>query len=894
MAEQWRQAKKIFNEALRLDLDEREVFLAAACSKDDPLRREVESLLSSFDDAESFLEAPAVGEVADVMLTENNRLADGAAFRHYRIISQIGSGGMGEVYLAEDTILKRQVAVKLLNNVSANNPDHLNRFFQEARAASALNHPNILTIYEIGDFEDTSYIATELVKGKTLRETIKSDEIVLNKVLDIVIQLANALAAAHEAGIVHRDIKPENIMLRDDGLVKVLDFGLAKLTQEKSKVADKDASTRMQVNTQAGIIIGTVAYMSPEQARGKRVDARTDVWSLGIVLYEMLTSRQPFRGETSSDVMAAILKTQPAPLAKLNNEIPDELVRIVSKTLEKNRDERYQSVNDLLIDLKHLRKQLEFEAEQTTSPAQGETKIVDSPATRPHALSSAEFIFTEIGRHKRGFLSALAAIGLAATIGFGYWYFTLDPANTKPIESIAVLPLENLSGDASQDYFADGMTDAVITELAKIGSLRIISRTSTMLYKGTPKKISEIARELNVDAIVVGTVLRSGDKVRIATQMFRAATDKNIWSNSYERSLGDVLGLQSEVARGIVSEIKANLTTAERANLSRNQPTNPNALDAYLKGVFYWNQAIYSTGSTQEVKALYLKSFDYFVQAIDIEPNNAQSHAGLAQAYHWLGSLGFTEYYPKSKEAALTAIRLDETNPQAHGALAWVLWHDEWKFEESEREMLRVIELNPNDNRHGYALLLSSLGRHDDAIAAVKLGEPLDPFNIAFKENIGWIYVDARQYKTAEDRFRVLVEANPNDTYPRRGLATAFAYQGRHQEAIAEQLKVVTQQKGNPATNAQLAWFYAMAGQRTEAVKILDEVTKPVNSSTKEVRIARVYGILREKEQALAWLEKAFTAHLQDILSIKKDPSFDTLRDDPRFQDLLRRVGFPY
>jgi TolB-like protein/tetratricopeptide (TPR) repeat protein len=518
----------------------------------------------------------------------------------------------------------------------------------------------------------------------------------------------------------------------------------------------------------------------------------------------------------------------------------------------------------------------------------------EDEALPPERALTIEPAAPRAGFSKRALVVAVAGVALLLFAGAWVLYRQKTSATAPAaIRSVAVLPLENLSGDGAQEYFADGMTDALITELAKVGHLRVISRNSSVQFKGTRKRITDIAGELEVDAVITGTALRAGDKVRIATQMFRAGSEQNIWSNSYERSTGDVLALQADVARGIAGEIKVRLTGEEQAGVSPARFVRPEAQDAYLKGRFYWHQAIYFNGPMEERKPLYLKSFDYFQQAINIEPDNAQAHAGLAEAYHWLGSIGFPEYYPKSKEESLAALRLDDNNAQAHAALAWALWRDEWKFAEAEREMKRVIALNPNDNRHGYALLLSCLGRHDEALREVAIGEPLDPLNVAFKSNIGWMLIDARQYQAAEKRLRALIETNPEDDYSRQALTAALAYQGAARRSHRGTAQDNCPSKSQPQTNAILAWFYATAGQRNEALKILDKVTKSPESAAKAVRIAKTYAVLGDKEQVFVWLEKAFAAHLQEILSIRIDPAFDNLQADPRFQNLRRRIGFP-
>lgn len=825
-------------------------------------------------------------------------LSPSASLGRYEILSPLGAGGMGEVYLAKDARLNRQIALKILPENIAADRDRVRRFEREAQAASALNHPNILTVYEIGQTNGQHFIAMEFVEGETLRRRLQTAQLEIAESLDVATQIAAALNAAHRSGIVHRDIKPENVMVREDGLVKVLDFGLAKLTEKKTDVpVDTEAPTRAQVRTMPGMVLGTARYMSPEQARGQEVDARTDIWSLGAVLYEMLAGKPPFAGETTSDTISAILSKNPAPLSAYRPDIPKELERLVGKTLRKNREERYQHIKDLLIDLKDFKQELEFseKLERSAAPSKNEEATAGKAAVVTAAQSAqtrsrAEYIFREIKRHKRGFLAVFTILLLSA-MGLGYWFYSNRTAstNTKQIKSIAVLPLENLSGDASQDYFADGMTDAVITELAKIGNLRVISRNSTMQYKGARKKIAEIARELDVDGVIEGTVLRSGDKVRISLQMFRAANDQNIWSNSYERDIRDVLTLQSEVSRGIVSEIKVKLSAEERANLSRQTSVKPEAQDALFQGRYYFYQAV---NTTSERKVLFDKSIEHLRRAISIEPNYAEAYAALATSYHWSVPIyPGSEVYPKSIEAAQRAIQIDETNALAHHALAYCAWNYNWDAVTAEKEYKRAIELDSNQGHGGYALLLSALANHDEAIREIKLAESADPLNLYLKNLVAVIYVNARQYDKAIEQCRYVNTLNPNQPDIQIGLVSSLTYKGMYQEALAETQRFLAMTKTPPESSLRLAWVYAMAGRREEAIKILNESRKQPEEKQNLVFMARIYAALGDKDQAIFWLEKSIPLRNPGLRWLKVPPEFDKIRDDPRFQDLLRRVG---
>ncbi|HZH35289.1 MAG TPA: FlgO family outer membrane protein, partial [Pyrinomonadaceae bacterium] len=551
---------------------------------------------------------------------------------HYRILQKIGAGGMGEVFLAEDTRLRRKIALKVLPENISGDKERLRRFEQEAFAVSALNHPNILTIYEFGAENGCHFLASEFVEGETLRERL-NDELSLKEAVGIAEQIAFALAAAHAAGIVHRDIKPENIMLRrDDGIVKVLDFGLAKLTEKKEANLDTEAETRALVQTNPGVVMGTVSYMSPEQARGKDTDARTDIFSLGVVMYEMLTGRLPFQGETISDVIAAILKSEPASPTDFNSEIPFEVERIVLKTLAKDREERYQTAKDLLVDLRRLKRQIEIgaEIEQTKPPAKSVENAAGNAtqilAARP--TSSAEYVASEVKKHKLPFL-LLSVILLSAIGGLGIWYSNNRSANTKQIESIAVLPFQNASGNADNEYLSDGMTESLIGSLSQIPNLNVKARSSVFRYKGKETDLPKIAEELNVQAVLTGTVAQRGEQLILNLELVDGTTENVIWSEQYNRRQFDLVLLQSEIAKDVSNKLRAKLSGAEQNQIAKNYTTNSEAYQLYLKGRFFLNN-----GTRDGQK----KSIEYFKQAINLDPNFALGYAGMADAYTLLGT----------------------------------------------------------------------------------------------------------------------------------------------------------------------------------------------------------------------------------------------------------------
>ena len=809
------------------------------------------------------------------------------------------------MYLAQDTKLDRKVALKILPSEVAADRGRMSRFVQEAKAASALNHPNILTIYEIDQANSVQFIATEFIDGETLRQRMKSAPLKLGEMLAVSAQIAGALSAAHAAGITHRDIKPENVMLRRDGIAKVLDFGLAKLTELLlPDSVDTEAPTSFK--TDPGTVVGTAVYMSPEQARGMAVDARTDIFSLGVVMYEMVAECLPFEGSTSGEVVASILsEKEPPPLARYSREVPAELERIVSRALRKEREQRYQSAKDLMLDLQSLKQQLEFEArsERSMPPeSKGAMAATTAPeivatGTRPpsHSTSRIGLVTDALMLHRRSVILVATVVLVLFAGALAYkLLFRNAPTTTPPeIQSLAVLPLDNLSGDPAQDYFADGMTEELIASLSKIGNLRVISRTSVRRYKSARKPLKDIARELNVDAVVEGSVLRSGDRVHITLQLIHGATDRHVWAQSYQRDLRDILALQNEVGSAIASEIKIKLTPQEQGLLSNSRPVNPNVLEAYLKGRAYFDQGRNEPG--EKHSELLKWSIGYFKHAVNTDPTYAPAYSGLSQANQWLASSGSPELYPSAKDAATIALQIDDTLAEAHAALAFILQHSDWDLAGAEREYKRALELNPSysDAHSGYSLVLSAVGRHDEAIRQGTQALELDPLTIPFKGNLGRLYINARQYDRAIEYLRRVRDLEPNTSVVRVVLGVAYVHRGLYEEGIAE-IREGLGRRGSGAELLNLAWAYAMAGRKNEAIKILELFKRQTSGgSISKVQFAQVYTALGDKDHAFAWLEKAYEEHSDALGILKVDPAFDGLRTDLRFEDLLRRVGLP-
>ncbi len=708
-------------------------------------------------------------------------LSTNSLVSHYRIVSKIGEGGMGEVYLAQDTRLDRKVAIKFLNEEFSKDTDKLNRFVQEAKAASALNHPNILTIHEIGDLNGTNYIVTELIDGKTLREHLSHKEsLQLNQILKIGVQVSEALSAAHQAGIIHRDIKPENIMLRKDGYAKVLDFGLAKLSEPGAVAtgsAGSEDATRVQVNTTPGMVMGTVSYMSPEQARGKVTDARTDLWSLGVVLYEMLSGKVPFTGETVNHTIVSILEREPL----LLENVPPELQRIVRKSMTKDVDMRYQTAHDLLIDLKNLRRDLDIqgELERSVVPNRETVKASLENATQIYASdpvaatssgqaaatqnitsssSSLEYAVTQARSHKlaMAIIGALL-VGLISTVS--YFAFVSRGGSAKHINSIAVMPFVNESGNADVEYLSDGMTETLIKSLSNLSSLDVKPRSSVFRYKGKDTDLQTIAKELNVQAILNGRVAQRGEQLTLSLELVDVQKNSVMWTEQYQRKQSDLVSLQSEIAKDVSTNLKAKLSGAEETKVTKTATADPEAYQAYLKGRYYWNRR-----TAENLK----RAIEQFKSATDRDPNYALAFVGLADCYAVLNEYAGTptsETIPQSKVYAERALTIDGQLAEAHATLGIVNEYS-WQWGEAEKEFKRAIELNPNypTAYHWYSILLKNVGRNDEAAAMIKRAQELDPLSSIIGVNVSRMYGLQNNHDASIENSLKIIELDPDAT----------------------------------------------------------------------------------------------------------------------------------
>ncbi|MEZ5429523.1 MAG: protein kinase [Pyrinomonadaceae bacterium] len=794
---------------------------------------------------------------------------------HYKLLSPIGSGGMGEIYLARDTRLKRDVAIKILPDDLTQNESAVGRFMREAYSASALNHPNILTIYDIGKCDGTHFIATEFVEGKTLRNPINEMSLSLLDALDITIQIANALVAAHSAGIVHRDIKPENIMLRDDGYVKVLDFGLAKLTEKKSDKLNAEAARLLQGRTNPGMVIGTANYMSPEQARGLEVDTRSDIFSLGVLLYEMVAGCVPFSGETVSDVIAAILRAEPKSLSQYVRNLPLELEWSVAKSLSKNREDRYQTVKGFLGDLKRLKQRLEFENELK--------RVSDSGLEPENAMRrSAETEFSE---------RATAQFSQASTQFDGQTRVFPDNNRTqKSFKSLAVLPLVNVSNDADNEYLSDGITESIINCLSNAPNLRVIPRSTVFRYKGSDVSPQEIGNELGVCAVFAGRVLQHGQSLIIKTELIDIENESQIWGEQYRREMTDIFTLQEEIADDISEHLRGKLTGDERLPLAKNYTENTEAYQLYLRGRYFV--------TTKRTEDWIKKGIKHFQEAIDLDPNYALAYSGIAEAYGLLASStgGWQprKAYPKAKAAAQKALEIDDTLGEAHCSLGFFRLLYDWNFPEAEKEFRRAIELSPDHpNAHdGLGFYLKAVGRHAEAIEKCKKLQELDPLFPFAYVSLGYAYYFARDFDQAIEECNKALELDAYSTFAYRNLGLAYLQQKKFDSAISALSKAVTFSSGGLAFESYLGFAYARASREKEALEVLGNLEDLSGERyVPAYNFATVHLGLKDFDKTFEWLEKAFEERSGFLPFMKVEPLVDDLRDDPRFKDLLQRVG---
>jgi eukaryotic-like serine/threonine-protein kinase len=782
----------------------------------------------------------------------------GQTLGHYRILERVGAGGMGVVYRARDEQLERDVAVKVLPPGTLSDETARRHFRKEAMALAKLSHPNIETVYEYGTQDQMDFLVLEYVPGKTLANKLAGGPLAEKEIVALGMQIAAALEEAHERGIVHRDLKPANVAITSRGEAKVLDFGLAKLLRPD------DELTTDQL-TETGMAAGTLPYMSPEQLRGEEVDARADVYAIGTVLYEMATGRKAFHEGSAPRLTDAILHEPPVPPRYVNPRISAELERIILKCLDKEAENRYQSARELVIDMRRV----------------GSRSAPLAPLRKParirwKAIAILSLVFLLL-------LTTLIALNVGGSRGW-----LRGAGNLPRIKSLAVLPLANLSGDPTQEYFADGMTDALITDLGKIGALRVISRTSVMQYKGASKPVREIAKDLSLDAVVEGSLLRSGDRVQITARLIQARTDTQIWSHSYERGIQDALTLQSEVAQAIADEIRVKLTPEEQARISASHAVSPEAYEAYLRGRYFWNK---------RTPGDFRKAMSEFKKAIDLDPTYPLAWAGLADGYSLLSDYDEQsprEAIPQARATAKKALELDDSLGEAWATLANIEWAYDWNASAAETDFRRAIALSPNyaSAHQWYGMHLCDRGRFDDGIAELERAQALDPLSLVIEVNVGRCRYYGRRYDQAAELLQPIEQREPDYWIVHAILGQTYLAMGRLDDAIRKLERANVLSPDSPRNLGVLGDAYGRAGRRGDALMLARELTALSRKRyIPPIYSAMIYMGLGERPQAIAFLEKAYADRSNWMVLLDTEPEFDSLRSDPRFRDLVRRIA---
>jgi eukaryotic-like serine/threonine-protein kinase len=852
----WQKVREIFDAALRRQPDERRGFVRKACGDDEALLVEVGSLLSSLENAGSFLETPAVAGAAGAILGNGKRLEKGERVEHYEIVEQIGEGGMGEVYLARDTRLNRKVALKLLSAHITEDKNRVSRFRQEAFATSALNHPNILTIYEIGEWCGRDFIAAEFVNGTTLRNLLKKRKLSIDSALDIALQIASALAATHTAGVIHRDIKPENIMIRPDGLVKILDFGIAKYRPTET-------GRKALVETEAGEVIGTVAYMSPEQARGLEIDSQSDIWSLGVILYEMIARKMPFPGKTKSDRLAAILEHEPVALTKNGRTVHPQLQLILDRALAKDKKQRYAKMKDLAEDLRQLR----------------ETTSCKSPS--PFILS----VQTPTASRRAYLLAGSAIVSLITVIAFSYYFYAAKNTTVGNKRSIAVMPLKPINTADRDELYEIGIADSLIHRLSSMKGFVVRPLSATRNYAGIEQDAIAAGREQQVDYILSSNYQLVSGKIRVTSQLFNVANGHVEETYKSEKDAGDIFAMQDAIAGEVGDLLLARFETSSSPTAKRGT-TNEEAYRLYLQGMYLVDKE----NQTDSKRAIEL-----FDKALSLDPDYAKAWAGKARAHcsfaHWGGSSPAAEF-ANARPALERALALNANLAEVYGVLGIIRADYDWDFGDAEKHFLRAIELAPDSDNlnRWYANRLSGQGRSEEAIARIKTAIDLNPNSVFHQIMYGRILYFARRYDDALTQLRWVVEMDSANPFVYHFLWRSYHMKGDFPRAYESFIRFQQLIGTNDETLKGYETSYAKNGWQSVLLRYL-EILKANNASgSRAYGIAELSALLGQREQAFRYLDDAVKNRSLEISNILGDPSLDSLRDEQRYDELVRRI----
>lgn len=897
-ADQWGRIEEIFHLALHYDDAEREDFLTRMCGEDQSLLDEVRSLISSHEQSGEFLDKPQLTTGLQLLAARSATSREGETIGHYSLKKQIGLGGMGEVYLALDQRLARNVALKLLPTSFNDHPDWVCRFQYEARAASSIPHPNIAHIYEVGEADGQHYIAMEYVEGVTLREYLRRAPLKPLEAIDITIQVAWALSAAHSTGMLHRDIKPDNIMIHREGYVKVLDFGLAKSTAGLKYQHDCKGAAVSAVETGAGIIVGSPAYMSPEQARGMEVDQRSDLWSLGVVLYELLAQKSPFLSDTPSDTLAAILKTDPPLLGLLVPELPEGIERVVTKLLMKKAEDRYQSAESLIADLRNLTEELKsrktLERHQETGAGTDSFASVPSSGLNQQwskipfksAAAIPRYVMSASKPAKLG-VSAILLIALITLSMLRYSGHSAPEMQSPLITSIAVLPFVNANSDPNTEYISDGLSESLIERFSRLSRIKVIARSSSFKYREKSTNLQNIARDLNVQALIIGTVSHQGDELQVSVELVDVNHATQLWTGQYQQKSLDLPLILNDITRKIAAKLNPGLSAEELNLITRDQRGTRDEYEWYLKGRFYWNQL------TEEALG---KSIECFNEALTIDPHYALAYAGLANSYSTLGAnyRSPEEAFRKAELNAQKALEIDSDLAEAHYAMGVIYYMYYWDLQHAEKELRRSLELNPNYAMANSMLCALSLTKEDvkQATSYINRALELDPLSLLFNVRLYGIYYFQRDYERAIRLQQKILSEHSEASFLYNDIAIAYAQMKRFDEALAASQRATILMGQDPDTLSTLGIIYALSGRAKDARWVAGRLEQLYQKRhVPAYSIASIYGALGDKNQAFIWLAKAGEQHSSQMLLIRLDPIFDKIRSDPRYTKLLESIN---